>query len=375
MGKPEAVRELVERAVSVSLATHLSALKDDLIERTCEQLSALRPAPAPPPAAAPAVPPGGAPTDLLNAAFLSVLDSSLQADILGALVEGAGKFAERVALFVIRAGAATGWRACGLNSNDAIKNLAIDIGGGLAARAVQDRVPASASAAEFDERFVAAFGAPAEGTNAVVLPIVIRDKVSALVYADAGPAPAGKLDPSALECLVRGAALWLEVVGARKAGMPVVTEPAPAPEPAAPAPPPPVVTPPPLAAAPPPPPPAPAPVVTASAAAAAAPAPIPAPAAVPAGLSSEEEEIHKKAKRFAKLLVDEIRLYNKAKVEEGRANKDIYARLKDDIDKSRGAYEKRYGQSAAASADYFTQELIRILCEGDPSLLGGGFSR
>ena len=382
MGKPEAVRELVERVVSVSLATHVSALKDELIERTCEELKALPPEAAPAPAAAPATPPGGAPTDLLNAAFSSVLDSSLQADILGALVEGAGKFAERVALFVIRAGAATGWRARGLNANDAIKNLAIDISSGVAARAVQDRVPASASAAEFDDRFVAAFGAPAEGTNALVLPLVIRDKVSALVYADAGPAPAGMLDPSALECLVRGAALWLEVVGARKSGTPVATEPAPAPEPVAPAPPAAVVTPPPVVAAPPPPPPppppspAPAPVMTpTSAAAAAAPAPVPAPAAVPAGLSPDEEEIHKKAKRFAKLLVDEIKLYNKIKVEEGRGNKNIYARLKDDIDKSRGAYDKRYGQSAAASADYFTQELIRILCEGDSSLLGGGFSR
>ncbi len=104
-----------------------------------------------------------------------------------------------------------------------------------------------------------------------------------------------------------------------------------------------------------------------SAAAAPAPAPV---APVPAGLSPEEEEVHKKAKRFAKLLVDEIKLYNKAKVEEGRRSKDIYARLKDDIDKSRGAYDKRYGQSAAASADYFHQELIRILCDGDESLLG-----
>ena len=70
------------------------------------------------------------------------------------------------------------------------------------------------------------------------------------------------------------------------------------------------------------------------------------------------------------MLVDEIKLYNKANLEEGRKHKDIYARLKDDIDKSRGAYDKRYGQSAAASADYFTQELVRILCDGDPSLLG-----
>jgi hypothetical protein len=99
----------------------------------------------------------------------------------------------------------------------------------------------------------------------------------------------------------------------------------------------------------------------------------PSPAAAPA-FSPEDEEVHKKAKRFAKLLVDEIKLYNQAKVAEGRAQKDIYSRLKDDIDKSRDTYDKRYGGTAAASGNYFTQELIRILANDDPSLLGGGFS-
>lgn len=374
MGKSQSVREVVERVVSASLATHVSALKEELIERACEQLEGLEAAAPAPAAPAPtATPPGGASTDLLNAAFLSVLDSSLQADILAALVEGAGKFAERVALFVIRAGVGNGWRARGLNGGD-IKNLTIDINSGLAARAIQDRAPASASGAQFDPHFVSSFGLPAEGTNALVLPLVIRDKVSALVYADAGRAPGGRLDPSALECLVRSAGLWLEVVGARKAGTPVAEAAAPPPEPAPPPPPHPVIAAPPPP--PPPPPTPPAPVMSAPAAAAApAPAPVAQMAAVSARLSPEDEEVHKKAKRFAKLLMDEIKLYNQPKLEQGRRSKDIYARLKDDIDKSRGAYDKRYGQSVAASADYFNQELIRILCDGDPSLLGGGFSR
>ena len=92
-------------------------------------------------------------------------------------------------------------------------------------------------------------------------------------------------------------------------------------------------------------------------------------------MSHEEEEIHKKAKRFAKLLVDELKLYNQQKVTEGRKHKDIYSRLKDDIDKSRMSYDKRYGQTAAGGADYFNQELIRVLCEGDPAVMGKGFSR
>jgi hypothetical protein len=94
----------------------------------------------------------------------------------------------------------------------------------------------------------------------------------------------------------------------------------------------------------------------------------------PAGMSPEEEEVHKKALRFAKLLVDEIKLYNQTKLVEGRAHKDIYERLKDDIDKSRATYDKRYGSTSASSGNYFTRELIRILTNDDPSLLGDGFS-
>ena len=91
-------------------------------------------------------------------------------------------------------------------------------------------------------------------------------------------------------------------------------------------------------------------------------------------MSAEDEEVHKKAKRFAKLLVDEIKLYNKKKVEQGRSSHNLYTLLKDDIEKSRATYDKRYGQTAAASADYFNGELVRVLAEGDKTLLGSGFS-
>jgi hypothetical protein len=94
-----------------------------------------------------------------------------------------------------------------------------------------------------------------------------------------------------------------------------------------------------------------------------------------AGLSPEDADAHRKAQRFARLLVDEIKLYNQAKMMEGRKNKDLYDRLKEDIDKSRSTYQKRYGNTAAASGDYFNQEVIRSLAEDDVSLLGSNFKR
>ena len=95
----------------------------------------------------------------------------------------------------------------------------------------------------------------------------------------------------------------------------------------------------------------------------------------PAGLSAEEQDIHRKAQRFAKLLVDEIKLYNQAKVNEGRKNHDVYDRLKEDIEKSRATYNRRYGNSAAASGNYFSNEVVRSLAEDDISLMGANFRR
>jgi hypothetical protein len=97
------------------------------------------------------------------------------------------------------------------------------------------------------------------------------------------------------------------------------------------------------------------------------------PMAQPSTPAGDESDLHKKAKRFAKLLVEEIKLYNQPKVADGKQNHDLYDRLREDIEKSRATYDKRYGDSPVAAADYFTQELIRILADSDVSLMGASF--
>jgi hypothetical protein len=92
-------------------------------------------------------------------------------------------------------------------------------------------------------------------------------------------------------------------------------------------------------------------------------------------MSPEDADLHRKAQRFARLLVDEIKLYNQAKVAEGRKNKDVYDRLREDIEKSRATYQKRYGSTVAGSAEYFNRELVRSLAEDDSSLMGANFRR
>jgi translation initiation factor 2 beta subunit (eIF-2beta)/eIF-5 len=87
-------------------------------------------------------------------------------------------------------------------------------------------------------------------------------------------------------------------------------------------------------------------------------------------VAPEEQKAHDDAKRFARLVVSEIKLYNEAKVTEGRRTKDIYERLREDIERGRQMYRDRVPASVRNSTDYFQDELVRILAGGDASALG-----
>ena len=90
----------------------------------------------------------------------------------------------------------------------------------------------------------------------------------------------------------------------------------------------------------------------------------------PEELSPEDRAAHEEAERFARLLVSEIKLYNPEEVEHGKAAKDLYQRLKEDIDRSREMYENRISESVRSSRDYFREQLVRILADGDEEALG-----
>ena len=87
-------------------------------------------------------------------------------------------------------------------------------------------------------------------------------------------------------------------------------------------------------------------------------------------VSMDDEPVHEEARRLARLLVSEIKLYNEEQVEAGRRNRDVYERLKEDIDRSRQMYEDRVDPKVVATTDYFYQELVRILAAGDSRALG-----
>src|SRR5215469_614119 len=369
------LQQIVERAIAQVLDRQLPKLQGELVERVLAELPAARDAES--------SGGGGASSDGLVQAVSSIHAGTTQKEILKALLDAGTSYASRVALFVVKGGAASGWQARGFGENDSIKDFPLDLATGPASHAYQNRVVTPANIAEMDRRFVKHFGGP-ENEQILILPLVLKDKVAALLYADGGAE--GRLDTSSLEILVMSTSVWLEVTSLRKQAAqketdsvaaierPPVSAPAPAqtvssfndpfaahapkhtaraapePEPAAE-----VVE------------------VAASAASASAAA---APAADPfAGLSPEDADTHRKAQRFARLLVDEIKLYNQAKVNDGRRHKDLYDRLKEDIDKSRATFQKRYGNTAAAGGDYFSREVVRSLAEDDMSVMGANFRK
>jgi hypothetical protein len=91
---------------------------------------------------------------------------------------------------------------------------------------------------------------------------------------------------------------------------------------------------------------------------------------LPIEVSEEERRLHNDARRFARLLISEIKLYNEQKVKEGREANDLYDRLREAIDRSREMYDKRVQPVVVERFDYFHFEVVNTLAEGEESKLG-----
>lgn len=94
---------------------------------------------------------------------------------------------------------------------------------------------------------------------------------------------------------------------------------------------------------------------------------------LPVEVTEDERRLHNDARRFARLLVSEIKLYNEQKVKEGRGSNDLYERLREAIDRSREMYDKRVQPPVADKFDYFHYELVNSLAEGDEVKLGESY--
>ena len=87
-------------------------------------------------------------------------------------------------------------------------------------------------------------------------------------------------------------------------------------------------------------------------------------------LTTEEQELHRRANRVAKVSMQDIKMLHPDQVRQGRENKDLCIRLKDDIEKAHREYDRRFKPIMDHPVDYFYRWMVEILAEGDASALG-----
>ncbi len=354
--------ESVEKAISSALESfvtnHLAPLQQELRKGLAQALAGSAPAAA------------GSSSAALNSAYYRIAGARSQTEALQGLLDATGDFARRSAVLVVKGDRLTGWRARGFDGGAADKvrelNLPADGDGGWR-RALSEQAATTgvveAAPEPVRQALFATVGAPADN-RCYLLPLIVRERPVAALYADGG-ATSVMPDLAALDLLTRLAGLCLELSAVRQR---TASAPASAAQAAAPAPAEVIEM---SEAAPPvePPPAAPPPTSAAPAVAAAARAPGPDFDNIPA----EDHDVHKKAFRSAKLLVDDLILYNKDKIEQGRAQGNIYSAIHEDVDKSRAHYGKKWSGTAAGKVDYFHQELMRRVANNDPAVLGGEY--
>lgn len=358
---------------------------------------------------------------IIKAAISEIDEQQSQAEILKVLVNRAAAFAPRVAFFVVKGDQGVGWRARGLQGtvgDQAVQQirfaLSADTAVGNASRSRESWSGGPGSHAE-DHLILDHLGEETP-TRVVAVPLVVGSRSVAVLYADSGELDSESINLEALETLARVAGMAVELlVGRSGAG----AQPAPAEEPAAPEPqgytpkveydeitpvveesapaytePAPAVEAEPIAAesepasqplqvesTPAQPPLADAFAQTAPPVIAETAPPVEAPrrrygadVELPIEVSNDEERrFHTDARRFARLLVSEIKLYKESQVNEGRSRHDLYDRLRDDIERSREMYDKRVKPEVAQRYDYFHHELVNTLAEGDAAKLGNSY--
>ena len=354
-------------------------------------------------------------------ASLAAMDRATSlSEAMTTLVNESLGYAERAVMFIVKGPSAVGWYGKGA-APDIVKSLVIPLNeSGPLATVFSTKQPLRGA-----EAISRLGGSP--GTVHIV-PLILRDKVGAILYADAAR-ESSQTDLDSLEILTQYAAKVIDLIttqraakvatgssptlssGDRTAAAARVTQtrgPVSGPVKVQVAVPPPVsqppTIPPPLTRIEPPSAPAPSyvsnpvtpptPVVVIppptgavtvapitedegastlifdSAVVAASMAP-PAPVPVPVqALSDAAQKAHDQAKRFARLVVSEIKLYNESKVSEGRRHRDLYERLKEDIERGRQVYTERVPADVRDSTNYFYDELVRVLAAGDATALG-----
>ncbi len=295
----------------------------------------------------------------LARAVAAIREGRGQVPVLRSLLAGASSLGARAALFVVRGEVIELWEATGFEEDEARS-------GQLAGRTLDRDEPAIAAAVS-DRKAVALendhphphpeFG-QSRRTEVVVAPLTVHDRVVGLLFVDRAE-PDIPLDRGGIEVLAEVAGLAVErLVLARRAQ--TVSAPPAAAQMSGPVSTEGRVTPPAAEAA--------APLETESGAESSGPDGFALMPEAEAAESHESPEVED-ARRFARLLVEEICLYEADKVDEGRAKGDLLERLGEEIERARKMYEQRVSPEVRSRGDFFGEALVTVLAAGNPAAL------
>jgi len=328
----------------------------------------------------------------VRASIAKIDHGTTLSEVLTILLEELSQFAPRVALFILKGGSCIGWNGRGFDSgpgfsNEAIKKISVPTNADTLFSAVINSRSAFVGESNRHRDNVQLLSRIGNVLPSTIFaaPLILREKVTAVIYADSADGPDRLKDPEALDILTVYAAKLLDALSGQRTGPKTGEHPTPPPT-------------------------TPAPVrprenVVSHAVAAAAdaeedtsgtvmfsaaemnlstygqaaqkpavgkdrPRAVPSPAGNLDALDPETRKKHEEAQRFARLLVSEIKLYNEAKVKQGQKTRDLYDLLRDDIERSRQLYRERVAENIRVSTNYFNDEIVRILADGDEGAMG-----
>jgi hypothetical protein len=87
-------------------------------------------------------------------------------------------------------------------------------------------------------------------------------------------------------------------------------------------------------------------------------------------LSAEEQQVHLRAQRFARVRTAELRLRESEAIQTGRAHRDVYGALRISIDAARAEFHANFFTACPSMVDYLHMEILRSLANDDTELLG-----
>ncbi|HEU0138651.1 MAG TPA: hypothetical protein VFQ79_03030 [Bryobacteraceae bacterium] len=266
-------------------------------------------------------------SDRLNESVRRMCKAANHEEWTAAFLESSAAFSERIALFSVLGENLQLEGACGLA--DAlpgdVQRISIPLGSAPAfANAVEssDTVAAMRSATEISKTFSDIVGED-ETQRVYLFPVVNRQRVVAILYSEPR-VNTGSV--SALELLSTIAGLSLEnrTTGAGK--------------------------------------------VPGLVGIAAATTPV-----QPAGWSDlppEDQALHLRAQRFARVQVAEIRLHRAEAVRAGRRERQLYFAVKQAVDSARETFRREFVSASPTMVDYLHMELVRTLANDEISVLG-----